>query len=400
MAQSPHYAIRPLVPEAVYTDRQEFIDYFYEYALAAIERQAMSSVLLGKRRMGKTDIFKRTVNRLFFEQDHTDPNAVVPVYYSFREAALDRWEFAIQYVENFLRWYAAFRLRNPNLLKELGLRRKEIAAFFQANVPMTERLHGVCRVLESLKEHDVTIPEDVALTLPREVSDWDDCTIVMFLDEFQNTRLPQDEFDIVGFLQEAVESPTCPHFVTGSAMTILSREILGRGALFGRFESHPIEAMSAYWGAELTLRAARYYHVEVSELLAPVLASRCGGNPFYITAVIRQAAKQGIMLESEEHINTLLAVDLSSGLIWAELNDQVSRWIERINQYGITKWVLYLSALGDGERIEPEHIQQQLYDKDRRQVDRPGDDSRGVDSPLTRGFAGLYGTGRLVPQDG
>jgi len=34
-------------------------------------------VLLGQRRMGKTEIFKRVVNRLFFEQDYEDSNAVV-----------------------------------------------------------------------------------------------------------------------------------------------------------------------------------------------------------------------------------------------------------------------------------------------------------------------------------
>jgi len=377
------YAVRPLVPEAVYTDRQEFIDYFYDYALAAIERRAMSTVLLGTRRMGKTEIFKRVVNRLFFEQDHTDPNAVVPVYYSFREVAFDRWEFAIEYVENFLRWYAAFRLRNPALLTRSGLRRKEIAAFFQANVPMTARVEGACRVFESLQERDVTIPEDTALTLPREISDWDDCTIVMFLDEFQNTRLPQDGFNIVGFLQEAVESPTCPHFVTGSAMSILAREIIGRGALFGRFESHPIEAMSEYWGAELALRAARYYRVPVPDLLAPVLANRCGGNPFYITAVIKQAARQHTVIENEETINTLLAVDLSSGFIWGELHDQVTRWIARINEHNITKWVLYLSAIGDGDKISLEQLQQEL--KTREGQDVSLDTIRDILVKLSRG---------------
>jgi hypothetical protein len=152
-------------------------------------------------------------------------------------------------------------------------------------------------------------------------------------------------------------------------MAILSKEILGRGALFGRFESHPIEPMTEYWGTELARRAAKYYHAQVAELICPVISNRCGGNPFYITAVVRQAAKQGKPLDSEEAVNNMLAVDLSSGFIWAELNDQVLRWIERINEYGITKWVLYLSALGDGDRIEPEWIQQQLYEKHRREVE-------------------------------
>ncbi|MEM7127995.1 MAG: hypothetical protein AAF702_16795 [Chloroflexota bacterium] len=45
------------------------------------------------------------------------------------------------------------------------------------------------------------------------------------------------------------------------------------------------------------------------------------GNPFYITALIKQAAKLGTVLNSEEAINRVLAVDISSGFIWAELYD-------------------------------------------------------------------------------
>ncbi|MCP4752554.1 MAG: hypothetical protein GY866_16820, partial [Proteobacteria bacterium] len=188
----------------------------------------------------------------------------------------------------------------------------------------------------------------------------------------QNTRLPKYTFDIVGFMQEAVESPTCPHFVTGSAMSILAKEIIGRGSLFGRFDSEPIEPMTEYWGAELARRVARYYRADLSDLAAPVVSLRCGGNPFYITALVRQAAKQGVALTDEKNINKMLAVDLSSGFIWAELNDQVTKWIERwgsgVNKYGITKWVLYLSVFSEGERIEPEDIQRQLAEKEGSEV--------------------------------
>jgi AAA+ ATPase superfamily predicted ATPase len=110
------WAIKTLVPEEVYTDRQDFLDYFYKIALEAQHRRTMSTVLLGQRRMGKTEIFKRVVNRLFFEQDYTNPNAVVPIYYSFPENVTDKWDFAAKYVENFMRWYAAFRLGNIDLL--------------------------------------------------------------------------------------------------------------------------------------------------------------------------------------------------------------------------------------------------------------------------------------------
>jgi hypothetical protein len=126
------------------------------------------------------------------------------------------------------------------------------------------------------------MPGEGALWLPRRVSDWDDGSIVMFLDEFQNTRLPQYNFDIVGLMQEAVESPTCPHFVTGSAMSILAAEILGRGAVRAVSQPSP-SAPDRLLGRGAGLESARYYRATLSEDMAPVLAARCGGNPFYIT---------------------------------------------------------------------------------------------------------------------
>ncbi|MFP4307337.1 MAG: hypothetical protein ACLFQQ_08980 [Desulfococcaceae bacterium] len=366
----PPWAIRPITPEPVYTDRDEPLEYLHHAALEAIRRRSMSTVLLGRRRMGKTEIFKRVVNRLFFEQEtRADSSAsVVPVYFKFEDAVQDRWDFAEKYVINFLRWFTAFRLGAPEILSRDRVKTDALLERIHANDDLADELKGGLNLLDALYERDVAWPEEWALWLPRRVSDWREGTVAMFLDEFQNTRLPQYGFDVVGLMQEAVESPTCPHFVTGSAMSILANEILGRGSLFGRFESHPIEPLTDYWGAELARRSAAYYAAEVPGEMAAVVSARCGGNPFYITAVVRQSMKQGKPLIDEEKINEVLAVDLSSGFIWGELNDQVNRWIERINEHGVTKWVLYLSALEAGEFIDPERIRRELADRDGREV--------------------------------
>ncbi len=395
-SHSKEWAIKPLVPEEVYTDREEFLDYFYQAALKARTRRTMSTVLLGQRRMGKTEIFKRVVNRLFFEQDHRDPKAVIPIYYSFPDTFKNEWHFASEYVENFIRWYVAFQLRDKQILSAQNVKRPQLKRIIQKQLTITQGFEGAFEFIESLLDKKVTSPEKMALQHPRHVSDYDDSTIVVFLDEFQNTRQPQYNFDVVGYMQEAVESPTCPHFVTGSAMSILAQEILGRGSLFGRFDNEPIEGLTVYFGAELTSKAAKYYQATLSTEIAPVVAQRCGGNPFYITAVVRQAAKQGLPLSDEQTLNTLLAVDLSSGFIFNELSDQVNRWIERINDYGITKWILYLSALEEGEEIDIKRIQQQLFEREGQQV--PLERIKEVLIKLSRGdlidykeFGGWFG---------
>ncbi len=368
--KTPPWAVRPITPEEIYTDRAEHLEFLYDYALKAVTRRSMSTVVLGQRRMGKTEIFKRVVNRLFFEQEHYGDlhRSVVPVYFCFEDKPTDKWAFAEKYLENFLRWYAAFRLRNTDLLSDDALDQADLAKIIRGDSVLSKELKGALNLFDALPGRNVIDPEGKTLWMPRRVSDRHEGAIVMFLDEFQNTRLPQYGFDIVGLMQEAVESPTCPHFVTGSAMGILANEILGRGSLFGRFDSEPVKPMTEYWGAELALRSARFYNAELPENMAPVVSARCGGNPFYITAVVRQSAKQKKSLVAEERINEILAVDLASGFIWGELNDQVGRWIKRINEFGVTKWVLYLSSLEEGERIDPERIRKELRDRDGREV--------------------------------
>lgn len=78
-----------------------------------------------------------------------------------------------------------------------------------------------------------------------------------------------------------------------------------------------------------------------------------------------------------------MAVDISSGFIWAELYEQVSNWIQRINDYGITKWILYLSALEEEERINIGRIRQTLEEREGRIVSL--DQIRDVLVKLSRG---------------
>ncbi|ETR66315.1 MAG: hypothetical protein OMM_12955 [Candidatus Magnetoglobus multicellularis str. Araruama] len=86
--------------------------------------------------------------------------------------------------------------------------------------------------------------------------------------------------------------------------------------------------------------------------MSGIISDRCGGNPFYITAVIQQARELSMPIYDEETLNEILAVDITSGFIWGELHDQVNRWIHRINDFNITKWILYLAALDENNNLK------------------------------------------------
>jgi hypothetical protein len=66
-----------------------------------------------------------------------------------------------------------------------------------------------------------------------------------------------------------------------------------------------------------------------------------------------------------------------------ELSDQVNRWIQRINDHGITKWILYLAAIEDGNEINLERIQQELKAHD--SIDVPVSKIKKIMIKLARG---------------
>ena len=45
------------------------------------------------------------------------------------------------------------------------------------------------------------------------------------------------------------------------------------------------------------------------------------------------------------------------------------KWIDRLNNHNITKWILYLASLEDKERIDPERIQEELKRQEGEKVD-------------------------------
>lgn len=57
------------------------------------------------------------MNRLFSRQDHGDPKAVVPVYFSFPDWVKSPEVFARAYFEKFMRHYVGFYTNRPELIR-------------------------------------------------------------------------------------------------------------------------------------------------------------------------------------------------------------------------------------------------------------------------------------------
>ena len=176
-----------------------------------------------------------------------------------------------------------------------------------------------------------------AFEAPRTVADALERPIVIFLDEFERILWVRNrdgsDPNALGKYQVAVESWRCPHIITGSAMTLILRDIIGAGPLYGRFRTRYIRGLHPVYGAELAQKVAASDEVPISEEMAAHLAERTGGNPFYIKAIVDQAAQLGVRLDGPGELNQAIATDLIRGAIYSELWQQVMHFVmgERTN---------------------------------------------------------------------
>ncbi|MFQ6062572.1 MAG: hypothetical protein ACE5J9_05295 [Methanosarcinales archaeon] len=201
----------------IFTDREEVLNYFWELIEVYIPRYVMANtVLIAHRRQGKTELFHRLYNKAFWEQDK-----VVPIYYTFEEANFETLNFAENYIKNFMQQCIGFKEKDTGYLKKIVnyeevLRYSEEKNNYGLNT-LVKKFMGEKSEYWFLKS---------AIQGPRQVAEDNEERILVMLDEFHNVKRIRNK-DGTG-----VESWICPHFITGSAVTMMLKEIVGSGSLY------------------------------------------------------------------------------------------------------------------------------------------------------------------------
>ena len=353
------------VPADEFTDREEIIGMLIERATNTPRDMTLSASIVGQRRLGKTAVMEQVYNRLFWEQDE-----VVPIYFNFEARPTTSTEFAWIYFTNFLQQYIAFRLKDDNLarLTDRDVEPSDLVVLAETltDDPIAHFAGGMFRLLSSPTALLHTKLE-AAIYLPRQVMEYNrarwkpETPIFVMLDEFQNILLINysdgKPARMTGLYQWAVEGRQCPHFVTGSAVRLINQEVLGTGALFGRFRYIEFPPMENVYGLELVEKLAFKYGLTIPEPVAGYVVTRCGGNPFYIRCVVMQATEQRLPgVDSEQAVNNLIAHEITHGQIWRDWGSQLQRYFEQINSYYISKRILFYAARYEDERVVPEDI--------------------------------------------
>lgn len=348
------YIFTPACPEELFTDREDEMAVLWRLGVNTALRRTSPTALIGLRRLGKTELFRRIHGKLFFEQDE-----VAPFFFSYQGQNLTGGPLAKNYLREFLGQYLAFTEHKDLSFLHRGL--DSLLDFAEEiGLPFDDWI--VPRFRTAQREEDEGLMLSTAFEAPRTVADALERPVVVFLDEFERILWVRNrdgtDPDALGKYQVSVESMWCPHIITGSALTLILRDIIGAGPLYGRFFTEYIRGLRPAHGAELARKTASFYDVPISEEMAAHLAERTGGNPFYVRAIVKQAAGLGVRLDGPGELNQAIATDLIRGSIYSELWQQVMHFVMGENQYGVrSELITFLAKYPTGQRIEEEDMQ-------------------------------------------
>ncbi len=172
--------------EDLFTDRDYWLDYLYKMGTNLGNGMSMgSTAIVGLRRLGKTELFKRTYNSLFFDQDK-----VVPVFWTFEGIKLINPPFSKKYLKNFLRQYFAFR--NKAEYKEIL--KYDLPQLFDYGLN-NDRSEGIDHVISifsnQMRSDDISEMLSIAIDA-RTVAFQNEEKIIVFVDELQEVVMLTD----------------------------------------------------------------------------------------------------------------------------------------------------------------------------------------------------------------
>jgi serine/threonine-protein kinase RsbW len=276
---------------------------------------AREALLLGAPRVGKTEILRKSFDRLFSEGGE-----VIPIYYSLSRSCLDPARFASDYLSQFLIQFAAFRRNEPGLIALAG----EPSSVIVREVPR-EDFPWASAIVDSFdgasQAGDAARLLRIALTAPVAAGAHASLSPLLMID---NCDLLAGTVLHAAFLRALVANgaagqPGATYVCSGLRRATVELIPHDEG-LFDRLETIRLEQMSEEHISELISRRANLLGVEISDSTTELMAQQLGGDIFYIRAILDAAAARGSSLKTFIEFERLYVGEVLHGRIGAYFN--------------------------------------------------------------------------------
>ncbi|MBI3653958.1 MAG: ATP-binding protein [Acidobacteria bacterium] len=326
------------------------------------ERQngrALNALLLGAPRTGKTELLRKTFDRLFADSDD-----LAPIYFTFRSYGVNVERFARDYFSQFFAQFLAFRLNDRTLLALAG----EALSSLTQNTS-SEDYFWVRNLVDSFikaeQENDPLTMLRLALNAPIIAASQTRVVPFIMLDNFHllaaGAGQPGDdaarqllftEFIRAFTLQDSIAIKTgadcviSPGYVLCGLRRVLVEMMPADEGVFERLELIRLEPLAEEPLEQMIRATANNLGVEISDSTAELMIQQLNRDIFYTRSMLDAAAAAGVRLKSFMEFERLYTEEILRGRVSHYL-DAVMREVaadSRLRRAAIEALVLVMDS--------------------------------------------------------
>ena len=323
----PMQILSRLTDEESFVREAELRD-LYSIAKSRSPRAVSNALVLGGPRAGKTELLKKTYDRLFVECAD-----VAPIYYSFRSPVPDVERFARDYLAQFLAQFIAFRRNDPRLIAAADASITAMAsAAAEADYLWVKTLTD--SFSRAAGQSDSAYMLRAALSAPLVAASRSQTMPFMLLD---NVHLLADTDEAIADIRSELFRMMSGHenFALAGAAQLapryalcgLRRPTLGMipadGGLFESLETIRLAPVGEGPLDGLIRHVAQASGIEISDSTKELMIHQLGHDIFYIRALLDSAAGRSHSLKSFMEFERLYTEEVIDGRIGQYLGAQL-----------------------------------------------------------------------------
>jgi hypothetical protein len=339
----------------VFTGRKSELNYLLNWADGVKRKHNKSLAFLARRKKGKTALMQRFYNVLFTKNDPM----LIPFYYRIRESRTDKLELADEFYNSLLNQYAAFKTRNPSLIKK----KQDYDALQKIFSYDEEIVKDIAYMKDVLAKENAHKAWSHAAYAGERISIIKNERIIQILDEFQYLDKYVYEVnkgvtiktELCGTYHHVGSSKISPVIVTGSYIAWLLDIVL---KMTGRYRSIWLKNLPIEEGIEAVYNYARHLKIPITEEVAAYIATVTDGDAFYISAILNSDYPKKDLTDAACVDDIILhetrTKEGETGEIAGMWLEYLEAAIDKINDKNGKRIILYLAKYGHEERTRKE----------------------------------------------
>ncbi len=305
MSDSESTQILSRLSDAEFVGRESEVSRVCGLAKALPTRAGSVALLLGRRLAGKSEILRKSYDRLFAETGD-----VLPVFYSVRESHLDPEKFASDYFAQFVGQMLAFRRNDPSLLQ---IAYEPFSAITRA-APSEDYIwikSLADSFLQASRSRDASLPVRCALSAPAQGASRAGLIPLVMID---NWHLIADGEIRAEFLNQFSGQRDITYVFSGLSR-LLTKLLPPSEDLLNRFEVIHVGRISEEYTEKLIRRQAELLGIEISDSTIELMIQQLERNLFYTRSILDAAASGGSSLKTFMEFERTYVAEVLSGRI-------------------------------------------------------------------------------------